>query len=469
MALPGVNLMVIYNGINVTIDNLSFQDNWGNGARGIYVWGKGNNVTIKNCKFKNIGWSQSRTATIPPGFGAHAILVLGNKNAGSYTNTKISGNTITDCITGYSESITMAGNVDGFMVEDNVITNNTNIGIDIAGHFPWVRDWDTNEVILPALNQARNGTIRGNTVTKSISLIAASAGIYCDGCRNVTIERNLLVENAAGISIGCEVGGNKTASKVKVLNNIIRDSKVCGLFLGSLSSELSSQGPSYVDSCEVRNNTFYKNSAQPTFYVGGTNDYAVFLQNSRFNTFTHNILFLNDATKGIVSASASNVANFTLDYNLFFRPNDEENNLVDSYGTPIIHGPNAYYQDPEFSSLTTFKLKNWSGAVNSGKPSVVLTPNEKDRAGSNRKFSTTRVDIGALESTSTIAGIAPNLIICDGVLNPQSSRIAFQSLPDDSLTVYPNPTTEQLNFRFEESPEEEVTVQVVDSFGLILQ
>ena len=398
----GLNMLVLKSVSNVVVEGLKFQQNWGNGARGIYLWGKGNNVKIKNCEFTNIGWSQSKTAIAPSGVGGAAIIALGNKNDGTYTNIEITGNAVSNCVTGWSESITVLGNVDGFLVADNWLSDNSNIGIDVAGHFSWVKDWDTEEPLNAALNQARNGRVRNNTVIRSISPIATAAGIYCDGCKNVTIERNIVKECGAGISLGCEVGGNKTASNVTVMNNIVRDCKESGLFLGSHTSEGSSQGPSSVDNCVVKNNTFYKNAADDT-----SNDYEVFLQNSKNNKFFNNILYIRNSGKGIVSAFEKVAENFTMDYNLFYRDNGSHTDLVVSAGNPLSGNANSQYGNPGFDGSDELNISSTSRAVNSGDPATTILSGELDRNGGNRKQST-NVDIGAQESSSTQAPSSPN-------------------------------------------------------------
>lgn len=472
----GLILMVIKSSSNVVIKNLTFQNNYGNAARGVYVWGKGTNVTVQNCKFQNIGWTKSTTAIAPAGIGGQALLFLGNKNDGTYGNVKALNNTITNCFTGWSEALTIAGNVDGFEISGNTISNITNIGIDAAGHFAWVADWDTNEPLNASLNQSRNGKITNNKVSNCVSPIATSSGIYCDGCRDTEISRNLVNGNGAGISVGCEVGGGKTASNVKVINNIIMNSKESGIFFGSSISE--GTGESWVENSIVRNNTFFKNGASDT-----SNDYEVFVQNARNSEISHNIIFLLNTARGIVRASGKNPSGIIMDYNLFYRANNVKTDLIIQNGlTTFQHGTNAYFGNPKFVNTTDFKLNTGSPAINSGKTSLTLLTSEKDYHGANRKQSTA-VDFGAAESAYTTAATAPNLTLTNGAARISAEEFSFfneESATDETVnqenltnelnvSLFPNPALDNINISFDKSVQEDVLIQIIDVNGNIWQ
>ena len=286
---------------------------------------------------------------------------------------------------------------------DNYLSDLTNIGIDAAGHFDWVADFDTGELLDSTLNQARNGIIRNNTAIRAISPIATSAGLYCDGCREVVFERNLVRECSAGISIGCEVAGGKTAAQVTEINNIFTLNEESGMFIGSLNSEGSANGPSSVDSCLVRNNTFYANCQDDG--TSTSNDYEVFIQNSNDNIFTYNILYMLDTGKGIVAGGTSSVVNFEMDYNLFYRADQSELDLVISSATSTLTG-NEYsqYGEPGFTGIATdvFDISSAGKAANTGNPATTIISGELDKNGSVR-IQNSFVDIGAQESNSTQA------------------------------------------------------------------
>lgn len=404
----GFPLITLRYPTNVTVENVTFSDHFGNNARGILIWGAGDQVNITNNIFTNIGWNTDPTLIAGFDEGTNAIMVLGNVNSGSLTNVNIAGNAVTNCILGRSEAVTIIGNVDGFLVADNYISDVTNIGIDAAGHFSWVADYDTGELLDPALNQARNGIIRNNSVIRAISPIETSAGLYCDGCKDVVFERNIVKECGAGISIGCEVGGGKTASNVTVINNIFAFNQESGMFIGSLTSEGSANGPSSVDDCIVRNNTFYANCQ--TDGADTFNDYEIFIQNSNDNVFKNNILYMLNTARGIVAAGTSTISNFDMDYNLFFRADLSEADLVISSATSTLTGnEHSQYGDPGFTGINTdlFDISVSGRAANTGDPLTSIITGELDRDGGVR-IQNIIADIGAQESASTQSAPLPN-------------------------------------------------------------
>ncbi len=406
----GFPLITLRYPTNVTVENLTFSNHFGNYARGILVWGSGDNVNIKDNVFTNIGWNTDPAEIADFSEGSNAILVVGNVNTGSLTDVNITGNAVTNIVLGRSEAITLIGNVDGFLVADNYLSDLSNIGIDAAGHFSWVADYDPPfDPLDPVLNQARNGIVRNNTVINAVSPIATSAGLYCDGCRDVLFERNVVKGCGAGISIGCEVGGNKTASHVTVINNIFKENLESGMFLGSLTSEGSANGPSSVDDCVVRNNTFYNNCQ--TDGADTFNDYEIFLQNSNNNIFKNNILYMLNTARGIVAAGTSEVVNFEMDYNLFYRPDQSELDLVISSATSTLEGNvHSQYGDPGFAGETSdlFDISISGRAANAGDPDPACIPaGELDRDGGVRVQGSI-ADIGAQESASTQEAPIPN-------------------------------------------------------------
>jgi len=425
----GFSLITLRYPTNVTVENLSFMNHFGNNSRGIQIWGVGDNINIKNNTFSNIGWNTDGTVIAGSDEGTNAIIVIGNVNAGSLTNVSITGNAVTNCILGRSEAITLIGNIDGFLVSDNYISDVTNIGIDIAGHFSWVADYDTGELLDSALNQARNGIVRNNSVIRAVSPIETSAGLYCDGCRDVVFERNIVKECGTGMSIGCEVGGNKTASNVTVINNIFAYNQESGMFIGSLASEGSANGPSSVDDCIIRNNTFYANCQ--TDGADTFNDYEIFIQNSKNNVFKNNILYMLNTGKGIVAAGTSTISNFEMDYNLFFREDLSDADLVISSATSVLTGNvNSQYGDPGFIGIASdlFDISVSGRAANGGDPMTTMITGELDRDGGVR-IQASISDIGAQESASTQSPPTPNteFAVCGAFLLQTNNQTIVES------------------------------------------
>src|SRR5690606_2378048 len=79
-------------------------------AAGIYVAGSGTDIHVTNCKIYNIGWTTDSTAVPTSSDNANPLVVVGSA-ASSYNEIYIGGNEIYSCNTGYSEGLTMAGNV----------------------------------------------------------------------------------------------------------------------------------------------------------------------------------------------------------------------------------------------------------------------------------------------------------------------------------------------------------------------
>ena len=154
---------------------------------GILINGNSHDITIKNCNIYNI----KSNASLNNWRSAHAILVLGNGTS-AITNLIITGCTIHDTQTGTSESVTLAGNIDGFTISHNKIYDIENIGIIIAGGD------NLNPSGNIATNYARNGVVSDNELynnshTRSPDVWGTSSygaiAIYVCGGANTIVER----------------------------------------------------------------------------------------------------------------------------------------------------------------------------------------------------------------------------------------------------------------------------------------
>ena len=211
------SIIAINSKSNLIIDGLILENLYGAFARGVLVYsnpGSGiENIILRNLKIRNIGFTVNTTIIPTSSDNAHGIIVYGT---GISTTDTIRNVTIENCevynnINGYSENITISGNVDGFSILNNSVHNNTNIGINAAGNF--------NASSNASLDHARNGIISGNTTYQDISLYSVNSGIYCDGCWNTVIEKNTSYNNQVGITAGCEENG--TAENVIIRNNLV--------------------------------------------------------------------------------------------------------------------------------------------------------------------------------------------------------------------------------------------------------
>jgi parallel beta-helix repeat protein len=421
-------MMAIVDASNVVVDGLIFQNYITSGAKGIWVLGSGSNITVKNCQFTNIGWINNNLTSLPSSNSiiANAIAVQGDK-AIPLTNILIQNNEVSNCATGWGEAVTIGANVDGFVVDNNKIHHISNIGIDATGNY--YRDFPNVPV---NKCQARNGVISNNEVYNCMSGIANSAGIYLDGALNCTIEKNKSYNNGVGIAIGGEetlASGASQPSGHKMMNNIVNNNCVTGIFLGSNNATVS------VQNTTVFNNTFYKNrtgqaingvtsiDGRPLSYYSDDLGGEISLQNSSSVTFKNNIVYPINGKKGMLTYSGSTVSDYKADYNVYFRDNTADlfafrgvnfNGIttvgppdyatIAAFTTATSLESHSFFMNPSFTNAASsdFSLTNTAFAINKGDPTYDSNISGlTDFIGNQRKIST-RVDAGAYENQSPV-------------------------------------------------------------------
>ncbi len=232
---------------NISFSGFEVRDFKGADLECVIIKKSSSNVTISNNIFHNIGTTASNG-------NAHIILARGNENV-PIRNVNISGNEIYDCDTGWSESVTMESNVDGFKIEYNKIHDVTNIAIDAAGFYD-------NDVTAAGMNQARNGRIAHNLIYQIYSPNASCAGIYVDGGRDIVIERNTVHHSMFGIEVGCENPFDETNPTIRAIvrnitvrDNFIYDNSKLGIGVGGYDGERTGQ----VINTKIYNNTLFNN------------------------------------------------------------------------------------------------------------------------------------------------------------------------------------------------------------------
>ncbi len=215
------------------------------------------------------------------GVSAMAITVYGTEAS------PISDLVIRDCIISNidaapSEAMTLNGNVDGFLIADNLVHDINNIGIDMIGGETDIQP-DTTLV-------ARNGVVRGNIVRRANSSYEGgyAGGIYVDGGRDILIEANIVESCDLGIEIGAENFGLLT-SGVIVRNNQISASERAGLVFGGFA-----ESAGRVEDCVFRGNTLVANNTlgengQGTYFSGG-GIAEIWVQWGSNNLVEHNIV-----------------------------------------------------------------------------------------------------------------------------------------------------------------------------------
>jgi hypothetical protein len=94
---------------------------------GIWVSGSGSNIQIRNNQIHNIVTTSETTGN------AFGIAVYGTAAPASLDSVTINGNQVYALRTGNSESVNVDGNVANFVITNNVVHDNDNIGIDVIG------------------------------------------------------------------------------------------------------------------------------------------------------------------------------------------------------------------------------------------------------------------------------------------------------------------------------------------------
>lgn len=385
-----ISMITISSKSYIIIDGIQMRDNYVQDAKGIYVLGEGSDITITNCTITEIGFTSNKSTdptSVSPTGQAHGILVNGRTAVG-YSNINIVNNELSCLVTGNSESLTLVGNNQNFLIDQNTIHDNTNIGIDVAGHYTWAIEGGVDE----SLNQSRDGTISNNTVydNRRFSNTDAPAGIYVDGGKDVIIEGNTVYSNGNGLSVGCENAG-KTASGVQLRNNLVYNNDNHGIVFGSNAST--------IDNCHLRNNTFFKNGSIQNFTS------EVSLQNSTNCSIENNILYSRSISHYSIGIFAYTASSLSVNNNLTFREGGDLSNLiVAGNGSSLPSDVNTVSADPLLSSTNLsspdLHLQTSSPAINAGLNTNVSL-NEKDIDQEDRILNAT-VDIGADERDNNL-------------------------------------------------------------------
>lgn len=375
----------------VKIVGITFANAIGNFSTGVIVEGTSHHVELRNNIVHNIHFSANAGDAVTSSRNVNPLVVIGNNGSTAIQEIILDGNEVRDCRTGYSEGLTINGNVDGFTLTNNLVHEITNIGIVAAGHY--------GVCPTPANDQARNGTIKGNTTYNCKSAIARAGGIYVDGGKDIVIEQNRCYQGQVGIAVGCE-NVSKTTSNITVKNNLVYDNDNVGMYIGGYNYPSTGK----VTNSVVRNNTFFKNDK--TNNSNGELEIS-FAENC---TIQNNIFYTT--TQNIPLYVANNATGTTLNYNLYYTPgtiaidwNGTTYTSFVSFKMATSQETNGLQADPLFlsTSLPTpdLQIQNTSPACNAGNPSTSLASGEKDFIGNNRSAGI-RIDIGAYENQTNL-------------------------------------------------------------------
>ena len=266
----------------------------------IWVFGTSHHLEIKD----NLVHSIQNTSADG---NAHGIALYGDNATASINNILIDGNEIRNCVLGWSESLVLNGNVENFVVSNNTIHDNNNIGIDFIGY--------EGICSVASLDRARDGVCSGNVVYNiDTSTNPAYTGnrcgncIYVDGGTNITVERNTVHNCNIGIEIASEHKG-KSSSYITVKNNFVYNNDIMGISLGGYDTNRGS-----TKHCKIINNTCYKND---TAKEG--NGELCLQYDTQNNEIKNNIFYTTNQNLFISNQYTTNTGN-QVDYNIYYSP-----------------------------------------------------------------------------------------------------------------------------------------------------
>ncbi|WP_172245990.1 right-handed parallel beta-helix repeat-containing protein [Saccharibacillus endophyticus] len=373
------SLIELHDASRVTVRGLELRNyktaTSGSVPIGIYVHGAGSDIRILDNKVHDIGNTSSPKGSDLAGRDAHGIAVYGTEAPASISDLTVSGNEVYNLILGSSEALVLNGNVEKFVVENNDVHDNDNIGIDAIGF----------EGTSPnaKYDQARDGVIRGNRITGSTSSRNPSygrkipngsysaGGIYIDGGRDIVVERNISESNDIGIEIASEHSGRST-SGIIVRSNLVVRNALTGIAMGGYDDERGSTTGSTITGNTVAYNDTLEWGTGQLYIQFDTRDNAI--RNNIFSVSGSNVLIHNEY--------AENTRN-QVDGNLYFAP--DKNEAVWTWKGKEYKGFSAYrkgsgndadsiFADPEFvDAKSDYRLKSGSPASVSGMPDKILS------------------------------------------------------------------------------------------------
>lgn len=350
--------VIVQSASYVRIEGLKIQNYVSNFAKGIGIYCESNNsrfIEIINNDISNINVVQSNSSSYP-------LVVFGHSYAGASTfidNILISGNKIHDSNTGYAEGIQINYDTRNFEVKSNEVFNISNIGIVAGGYHGGIN------------KRSINGKIMLNKVYNCKSPIAIAAGIYIDGAKNVTAERNIVYDCQKGMAINCEVLG-KIAENDTIRNNFIYNNTRGAINIGG--NNPSNESGYVVNSAVLNNSTFQNynpsilapNETSPINFGEITLYYSLNCKvvNNIFHAGSYNIL-LNG--QNVPNPAPTPTQNIILNNNVWFsnitlvsdsyRYFGINANSLSNFQTQTAQDLNSVYGNPHYQSGNTGNLR----------------------------------------------------------------------------------------------------------------
>lgn len=446
-------ILNIPNTQNIIIDGLYFtRDIEKNNCQGIQIASSGSalvkNIEVRNCIFSAINWNANPNLKPSASQNSQPLIVYGRSTV-SINNIYVHNCEFADNITGQSEVCSINANVDGFRIANNTLHDNTNIPIDAIGH-----EGENSDV---NIDQARNGIIQGNIIYNNQSPYAEAGGVYVDGGKSITIEKNIIYNGDYGIEISSENNPASLAYEtqdITVRNNIIYDCRSVGLKIGAYKG--------IIQNCLVTGNTSFYNN-QGGYRDGDINHTSnklspwaeLVIDNMQDVIIENNIFYSRDGNNNAAmlnsdgSATLTNVRiNYNLWYNkstvtgngLTFQYNNGINNKYTSWSNyqsnnVLNFDKQSKYGDPKFvnEGINGINVINPDLHIQSGSPAIAMGDplsvigNARNQAGKKDYFGNNR-KIGIID-----AGAHELALGSGGSLLTKINNNQFQ------ISVYPNP------------------------------
>lgn len=357
---------------------------------GIFVLGAGTGIQIRNNKVSNIVNSLKNS-------GCHGIGIYGTSTT-PLKDVVVDGNEVFNCQTGWSESMVLNGNVNGFTVSNNIVHDNNNIGIDFIGH--------EGTCPVDSIDRARNGTCIDNHVYNITSKGNAAYGndqsadgIYVDGGFNIIIERNMVDKCDIGIELASEWPGKNTEA-VTVRNNFVSRSVQGNLLTGGYDSKRGN-----AVNCAFINNTTYQ---------GASGEIVLQYNCNGINIINNILVGLSTASDGYIQQWGSNNSNVKVSNNIYWGG---------STTTPgAFADALARYVNPQLiNAYLDMHIAGTSPAIDAG-IAVDAGPYDIDK---QARIQGNAVDIGA-----------------DEYVKSGNTDVAQHFIDKNDIRVYPNPVTD---------------------------
>lgn len=264
--------------------------------------------------------------------GIHGICVYARNDLQPVQDITIEGCEVFDCECGSSESVVLNGNIDGFVIKDNTLHDNNNIGIDMIG-FEGTAMHPEEESGRNAYeaDMVRNGICAGNVIY-NISAEGNPAyfvegeydlcagGIYVDGGQNIEIYNNYVSNCDIGLEVATEHSPDENelfrVSGIHVHDNVIADcTGYAGICFGGYDNDLG-----FTEGCVFEHNTLVDNSVQ----IG--------VQRSKNNRINSNLIIGGEIAVEFNDDLRSEDMINDISGNAFCDIDDEER-LTDAFGT----------------------------------------------------------------------------------------------------------------------------------------